>query len=274
MTQAFPLRPTPIARPRSARTLALTLGAAALLATAPLAALPARAQTQAPEQTTDAMSETQKPGIISVDAEGTARVAPDMAVISVTVLKEAETARAALDANSEAMEKVMAAMKEAGIEDRDMQTTNFSIQPRWVYPKPDDAENQEPRIVGYQVQNGLTVRVRDLAKVGEVLDTSVTLGVNQGGHIEFINDDPAAALSEARKEAIANARKKAEEMAEAAGVELGRITRISERADIGQPIPFARAEMAMAKDQGGRVPVATGENEYRVNVSMSWEIEQ
>ena len=120
---------------------------------------------------------------ITVSATGQASVAPDMALMSLSVLREAKTARAALDANNEAMAEILLAMKEEGIEDKDLQTSGFSIQPQFHYPKSRDNNNpQPPRIVGYQVSNNLTVRVRNLQKLGRVLDQSVTLGVNQGGN--------------------------------------------------------------------------------------------
>ena len=216
-----------------------------------------------------------EPAIISVSAEGTADIAPDMAVITLSVLQEAETARQALDANTQAMAKVLAAMKTAGVAEKDLQTSNFNIQPRWVYPKQNDSETNQPRIVAYQVTNGLSVRVRDLTKLGEILDTSVTLGVNQGGQIQFTNDDPSEVISSARKNAVKNALKKAQEMTEAAGVKLGRITQMSEQSFGSQPVPMVRAEMAMmSKDASAPVPVAAGENQYQVSVSISWELDQ
>ncbi len=117
---------------------------------------------------------------IMVSGEGEAWAAPDMAVVNLTVLREAPTSRESLDANNKAMSEVMAAMKAFGIEDKDLQTSGFSIQPRYQYPDPNRNETFEPKIIGYTVVNTLGVRIRDLAKVGEILDQSVTLGVNQG----------------------------------------------------------------------------------------------
>jgi len=214
-------------------------------------------------------------GVISVSGEGVATVAPDMAVISLTVLREAETARAALDANNEAMTKVLAAMKAEGIAERDLQTGAFSVQPRWVYPKNDDGQNREPKIVGYTVNNTLTVRIRDLSRLGAILDSSVSLGVNQGGNVVFTNDDQDSVRDTARLDAVAKARAKAEAMTGALGVSLGRITQISENSYSAPPMPMARAEMAMMSAKSAdSVPMASGENEYRVTVSVTWEIDQ
>ena len=211
---------------------------------------------------------------IIVSGEGEAAAAPDMAVISLTVLREAETARAALDANSKAMAEVLAAMKAAGIADKDLQTAGFSIQPRYVYPDQSQQEPQQPKIVGYSVVNTLSLRIRDLAKLGGIIDQAVTLGVNQGGDITFVKDDIAAQLEEARKKAMENAIAKAKTLTAAAGVTTGRILEISEQSFQPRPIPMLRAEMAMAKGAADAVPVAAGENAYRVNVNVTFEIKQ
>ena len=215
-----------------------------------------------------------KAGVISVSGEGVASVAPDMAVISLTVLREARTAREALDANNEAMTDVLASMKAEGIAERDLQTGAFSIQPRWFYPANKDGQNEEPRITGYTVNNTLTVRIRDLSRLGDILDTSVSLGVNQGGNVVFTNDDQETIRETARLDAVAKARAKAEAMTGALGVGLGRITQISENSYAAPPVPMARAEMAMMAKSADSVPMASGENDYRVTVSVTWEIAQ
>lgn len=217
-------------------------------------------------------NDSPRPRII-VSGEGEMAVAPDMAILSLTVLREAETARDALTANNEAVAKVIAAMKEAGIADRDLQTSGFNIQPRYVYPEPKDGQQQQPRIVGYAVSNSLTVRVRDLSKVGAILDQSVTLGVNQGGDLTFTNDDPAAVINDARKKAVANAIAKAKTLAEAAGVSVGNVLEISEQTYQPRPVPMARGKM-MAMEASDSVPVATGENTYNVQVNVTFEIKQ
>lgn len=219
-----------------------------------------------------AMAAEPSPRIV-VNGEGEVAVAPDMATISLTVLREAGTARAALDANNEAMAGVLEAMKNQGIEDRDLQTSGFSIQPRYVYPKQSSTgESEPPRIVGYQVSNSLTVRIRDMVRVGAILDASVSLGVNQGGSVSFSNADPSAALDDARRKAVQNAVAKARIMAEAAGVSVGPILEMSESSwqPGPQPMmaPMARGAAAEA------VPMAAGENTYRVNIAVTFAIKQ
>ncbi len=211
---------------------------------------------------------------ILVTGQGTADLAPDMAVLALTVTREAETARAALDANSAAMSEVLAAMKAEGIKTRDLQTLGFSIQPKYIYPpQKSSGERQPPRIVGYTVRNSLNVRVRDIDAVGRILDKSVTLGVNEGGNIVFTNDDPSAAITEARIKAVKNALTKAQTLAEAAGVKTGKILEISEQSSRPRPMPMARAKLSMASSADA-VPIAAGENTYKVTVNISYAINQ
>ncbi len=214
-----------------------------------------------------------KPAVIAVSGEGSAQIAPDMAVVSLTVVRMEKTARAALDANNAAMAALLDAMKAEGLAERDLQTSSFSINPQYVYPRRDSDNQEPPRIEGYSVSNTLTVRIRDLVNLGAILDKSVTLGVNQGGQIFFTNDDPSAAVTEARKMAVADAVARARTLAEAAGVGLGRVASISEQSRGVPPVPMLRAERA-AVSMDAAVPVATGENEYSVTVRMEFEIEQ
>lgn len=209
---------------------------------------------------------------IVVSGEGEATVSPDMALLSLAVVRQAKTAREALDANNEAMASVIKAMKEAGIEARDIQTSGLSISPQYVYPDERNGE-KEPRITGYEVTNALSLRVRDLTKLGEVIDQSVTLGVNQGGGITFTNDDPSATLKEARKRAVTDAMEKARTLAEAAGVELGDVLQISEQSFTPPPRPYAAKAMRM-EAAADSVPIEAGENSYHVQVSVTFELKQ
>ncbi len=209
--------------------------------------------------------------VITVTGQGEAAIAPDMAIINLTVLREGATAREALDAGIAAMAEVLAAMREAGIADRDLQTSGFGIAPQYVYPENGES-GEGPRITGYQVTNSLSVRVRDLTELGGLLDQAVSLGVNQGGDILFTNDDPAAAMDEARRDAVEDARNRAETLVEAAGVGLGEIVRIDESVHQAPPMPMMRAEMARGLAADAAVPVATGENTYAVTVTITWEL--
>lgn len=207
---------------------------------------------------------------IDVSGEGSATIAPDMAVISLSVTRMADTAEAALAQNNEAMRKVLDALKAEGIAERDVQTGDFSIFPRYSDPQTkSDGGAPQPQITGYQVTNSLTVRVRDLPKLGGIIDKSVKLGVNQGGQITFTNHDPKAAYEDARRKAVKDAMEKARTLAEAAGVELGPVLSISENSSRPEPMPMMR--MAMAKEADS-VPLAGGENNYTVAVNMRFDI--
>lgn len=211
---------------------------------------------------------------IRVSGEGQVAAVPDMAIISLTVTREADTARAALDANNQAMKDVLSAMQKEGIKKKDLQTSGFSIQPRYVYPQlKTTGERQPPKIAGYTVRNSLSVRLRDITMVGKILDMSVTLGVNEGGSIQFTNSKPGDFLEQAREAAVKDAVARAKTIAAAAGVGLGNILEIAERSNTPGPVPMARAEMAMMRASDS-VPVANGENAYRVNIDMTFRIEQ
>jgi uncharacterized protein YggE len=233
------------------RTPALALAALTLAAT------PGLAQSPAP----------QSPRIV-VTGEGMGTAVPDLALLSLTVMREAATAGEAMDQGSQAMRDVIAAMKEAGIADRDLQTSSFQIMPRYTYDNRPDG-SQEARLVGYQVSNTLSVRVRDISRTGAILDTAVKLGVNQGGTISFQNEDPGAAMDEARKKAVEDARHRAEILAGAGGVTLGRVIEISDQLGAPQPMP----QLARAFDKAeSAVPIQAGENAYNVQVTVTFEL--
>lgn len=226
--------------------------------------LPSAAQAQEPRNPA--------PRIVVV-GEGEASVAPDLAVVTLSVLREAATAREALDQSNKAAAEIIAAMKEAGIAARDLQTSGLQINPRYVYPQGGSGEEQ-PRIVAYQATNTLTARVRDIARVGEVIDRAVTLGVNQGGSIAFTNDDPSAARTEARRLAVEDAVARARTLAQAAGVDLGPIIEMSEQSYAQPPMPIAAGRAFRLEAQADAVPVEAGENVYRVQVNVTFELKQ
>lgn len=212
--------------------------------------------------------------VVNVAGEGEASVAPDMAILTFAVVRNAQTAAAALSANSAAMNEVLSALKSGAIADRDMQTSNFSIYPQYQHNEPKNGVMEPPKVVGYEVSNTLTLKVRDLKKLGGIIDQSVKLGVNQGGQIAFTNDDPAKTMAEARKAAVADALARAKTLTEAAGVKLGRILEISENAMRPMP-PQPMMRMSMAKEMAAdAVPVAGGENTYNVTVNVTFALEQ
>lgn len=242
----------------SKRAATMLLGTALLCAAAVLSA-PANAQ----------QGLAQPSPRIGVTGEGEVSVAPDMAVLNLSVLREAETAREAVAASSEAMKQVLAALKAAGIAERDLQTAGLNIQPRYTQPG-SQAKPQAPKISGYAASNALTVRIRDLSAVGAILDKTIGLGVNQGGDISFVNDDLKPSLTEARKRAVADAMERARTLAEAAGVKLGRILSIEEQSSRPGPVPMGKLMRAAAADS--YVPVERGENTYSTAVNVVFEI--
>jgi uncharacterized protein YggE len=212
-------------------------------------------------------------GLISVDGRGEAAGPPDLATITSGVTTQAASAREALDANSAAIARLISALAEAGIEGRDIQTSEFSIQPQYVYPDQPDSSgySQPPRIVGYQVANRVTVRVRDLSRLGAVLDRAVSVGANTIDGISFTVADATALYAEARRKAFADALAKAELYAALAGVELGGIEIISEGTAFAPPLSIgALAREAVA----AAVPIETGEASYVVTVQVTWRLRQ
>lgn len=213
--------------------------------------------------------------VVEVTGVGEARAAPDMAVIDLTVAREADTAREATSAANEAMTAVLARLRDMGIAERDLQTRRFAIEPRIEYPKQAPEEPRAPRVVGYTARNALTVRVRELSMVGQVIDQAITLGVNQGGDVRFVNENPAAVLREARAAAMTDARDRATTLVEAIGARLGPVQHIAEHQERPMPRPLAATRMMEASDSGeAGVPLASGENTYTVTVQARWAIER
>lgn len=213
-------------------------------------------------------------GTIAIEGRGEVRATPDMATINSGVTSQGATARKALDANTAAMSELIAALKEAGIEARDIQTSGFSVNPNYVYSDERDANGYSlpPRINGYQVSNSVTVVVRDLEDLGAILDQSVTVGANTVNGVSFSVADPSELLDEARKQAFANARDKAELYAGVAGATLGDLESISERQSFESPQPYpmyARAEMSAQAD----VPVEAGEMTFAITVNVTWDFD-
>lgn len=203
----------------------------------------------------------------SVSGHGEARGAPDIAMVSTGVRTQAATAKEALKANSAAMEQVFKAMKSLGIADKDMQTSNFSVQP--IYEPYREGQVNPQRIVGYQVFNQVTATVRDLSRLGEALDTFVSAGSNELQGISFSIDKPEPMQDAARTDAIQDALHKADIMTKAAGVKLGRLVTMSESGGVR---PVAAAPMAMARAEKS-VPVAPGEQVLDADVNLTFEIQ-
>jgi len=211
-----------------------------------------------------ALAQTMPPPAISVTGEANVSVAPDQAQIDGGVTSDAKTAREASDANNAAMGKVLLALKGAGIEEKDYQTSRLSLQPQFATPK---AAERTPGIVSFRASNRVTVRIRDVTKIANVIDVLVGAGANDIGGINFTVTQASKHLDEAREKAIADARRKAEIYAKAAGVTLGEPISISEE---GAPVPVFRGKVASPMAAGA--PVAQGEETLSVTVGVSWAI--
>jgi len=215
-------------------------------------------------------------GLINMQGQGEVAAEPDTAYVTSGVVAEAKTAQEALQENTAAMAALIEVLKTAGIEDRDIQTSGFSVQPVYVYSDQRNADGyqQPPRIEAYRVANNVTVRVRDIANLGTILDDMVSVGANTINNVSFAVDDASELMNAARREAMADAIAKAELYADAAGVGLGPIVSISENGGYNPPPqPLARVEM-MAADSKASVPMQGGEVNYAITVSVQWEISQ
>jgi hypothetical protein len=211
-------------------------------------------------------------GTISISGIGEVTAAPDTAFVNSGVTSQGATAREALDANTKAMSELIETLKAAGIEARDIQTSGFSVNPNYVYSDARDANGYQlpPKITGYQVYNNVNVRVRELAKLGSVLDKAVTVGANTINGVSFSVADPSKLYDEARKAAFADAKAKAGLYAEVAGEELGSIRNISEVQGMGSPQPYMMKASADAVSAGA-VPIEGGELSYSINVQVTWD---
>ena len=197
---------------------------------------------------------------VSVTGEGTVAVAPDVAEVRAGVVNQGKTAKEASEANSRAMGTILLTLKAAGIADEDIQTSRFSIQPLY---EPNRGPPQ--RVVGFQASNQLAIRIRDVSTVGDVIDRLVGAGANEFSGVSFQVSAPSKALDAARADAIADARRKAEIYAKAAGLALGRATAIVEEGS-APPVTF-RAVAASPT-----TPIAAGQETLRVSVSVTFEL--
>ena len=201
---------------------------------------------------------------VTVGASGSVSVEPDIAHISTGVLSEADTAREALQRNSAAMKKVVDGLKGAGIEPKDIQTAGFSIDPRYDQAK----DGRAARITGYRVTNQVRITAREISKLGELLDLVVTLGANQAGGISFDVSNAETLKDEARRQAIANALRRAKLFAEAAGASVGEVLTISEDVSSPSPRPFS-GRVAMAAESA---PTERGSQSLEVRVQVTWAL--
>jgi len=218
-----------------------------------------------------ALAQTGQPAIagtrLDITAEGAVNRTPDLALVSAGVVTQAPSANTAMRDNAARMAATIAALKRAGVADRDIQTAAISLNPQYRY-----ADNKPPEITGYQASNQVSVRFRDIKKAGSILDALVAEGANQINGPSFLVEKQEAALDEARLAAIKIARARADLYAQAAGLHVKRIISISEGqgyAPPPPPMPLAMARMEKAADTA----IEPGEQKLSVNVSVSFELE-
>lgn len=204
---------------------------------------------------------------IGVVGTGSVFAQPDTAVLNIGVEITAATLAAATKDASDRMNQVLAAIKGQGIDAKDIQTTNYSIFPITSNPK----EGESPTITGYRVSNQVTVKVRAIDNAGKVLDAAIAAGANSVGNVFFTVDDPTKFENDARALAVKDAQAKAQTLATAAGVKVGRIIAITEAT--GGVRPFFKDSFAAAPAAaGGAGPIETGQNEISVSIEMHFEI--
>ena len=199
---------------------------------------------------------------VSVSASGSVAVEPDIAQISAGVVTEADSAKDAIGRNSAVMSKLIDGLKAAGIAAKDIQTKTLNVEPRYTQPK----DGRAATINGYRVLNQVRLTVRDVKRLGEILDQAIALGANQINSIAFDVSKMETLKDEARKQAMENARRRAELYAKAAGGELGPVLRIAEK--LGDLQPVFDGRMAMRAN----VPIEAGTRDLEVEVHVTYAL--
>ncbi|MDB5445006.1 MAG: hypothetical protein JWQ97_323 [Phenylobacterium sp.] len=203
---------------------------------------------------------------LNLSAYGETRIAPDMATISLGVTSDAPQAAAAMAANARQMSQVLAALKRGGIAPRDIQTSQISLEPQYVYE-----QNQPPRLTGYRASNQVVVSVRDLTRLGAAVDATVGAGANQLGAVSFGLADPNPAENAAREAAVKALAAKADLYARATGYRVLRLVSLSEGGSSVPPTPIPMVAMA-ARFEKAQTPVSPGEMQVRIDVAGIYEL--
>ena len=204
---------------------------------------------------------------LDITARGDVSRVPDIAVISAGVVTQSVDARTAMSTNATAMAQVIAALRKAGVADKDIATAQIGLSPQYRY-----VENRAPLITGYQANNSVTIRFRDIARSGVILDALVTAGANQINGPTLTLDKPQVAMDEARIEAMKSARARAEIYARVAGLSVKRIVSISESGDMPGPRPMVMMMARAASDSMAKTEVLPGEQDVSVSVTVTFEL--
>ncbi len=212
---------------------------------------------------------------ISVSATGEVYTKPDLALTSFSVVSEAKTVAAALNDNTQKMNAVNSFVKSQGVEDKDLKTTGFNISPRYEYQKQVGCVFNCPServLVGYEVRQSLQVKIRDMGKIGQIIEGAANAGANQVGNLQFTVDDQDELKKQAREKAINEAKAKAKELSSQLGVSLIRITNFSEGSASPRFMTFDVADEAMGMGGVEAPKIETGENKITVTVTITYEI--
>ena len=207
---------------------------------------------------------------ITVDGEGKVTAKPDIAIVNLSVVSQGKNVKQVTLGGNQKMTDVINSVKALGVDVKDVQTSSYSLYPDYAYP-----ENQQPQIRGYSLNQGITIKVRKLDTVDDVLDAGIKAGANQVGQLSFDIDEDSALKKDARDMAFKKAREKADQMASAAGVKVGRVITFSE-SGYNPPMPvYGGYDMAYAtKAEAVPAPsIEPGSQELKVNVSVTYEIE-
>lgn len=206
---------------------------------------------------------------LTASAEGSVDVTPDIVNVTLGVVSNGKTANEALDANRKDMNAAIEAIRKAGVADKDIGTSGFNVSPIYA-PRPDNQPDAPAKVIGYEVSNQVTVTIRDLKASGTILDQVVASGANQVNGISFDVSDPAASGDAALKDAIANAKRKSELMADAAGLKLVRI--VSLTTDGGARPVFAAFDGGMMRAAKAPTPIMAGSRTVNAIATIVWEV--
>ncbi len=241
----------------ASRTGSFAVRAALLAAFALTSAMPASAQPAPPPPP------PMPPARVIVNGEGSVSVPPDYAEIISGVATQAKTAGEATAANTKTMVAINAALQKEGVAPSDIQTVRFSVSP--VYGTPQ--LNHAPPLVGFSAANDLGIKVRQIDKVGEILDALIAAGATDAGSVQFLHSEMTKALDQARQAAIADARRKAEVYAQASGLKLGGVAWVTEN-----PAYAPQPAMRVMSASPAAVPIAAGQDTLRVQITVGFEI--
>ncbi len=229
-----------------------------------------------PAMTLNALAQPPAPpherhSVLNVTGMGSVSVAPDLARVTSGVVSTAETARDALTYNNQAMKKVLDGLKSHGIEAKDIMTTNFTVSPQYTYDDEAGKRLRKPQLIGYEVRNSVHITVRDMKKLGAILDATVSNGANSIDDISFDVENASALQDTARKKAIEDAQRKAQILATASKMTLGKIRNLSENNAGGIVRPRMMMD-AMKSAAPESVPVEQGELNLSAHVDIQWEL--